>query len=528
MRKGTVIYPYEPWTITENSFDEKTNRRNETIFAVANGYIGMRGSFEEGLEDTAIPSSNGTYLNGFYDSTPIIYGEEAFGYAKNHQTMLNVTDSKIIDLIIDGEKFSLDSGTVNAYSRQLDMRKGILFRKVFWETTTGKQVEITIERMVSLTNKHLACIRYRVKPLNFSGELQFISAINGEVHNQVSNGDPRAGSVFSSQVLQTQEIFENDTLGAIRQRTKMTCFDLVCAMEHQMNTSFSLQTKILEQRVEKYFTVHAIEQEAVILDKFMTYYSSKDYPKESLLSRAEEELTIAKEKGYDAYKQGQRTVLDSFWENADITVEGDDALQQGLRFNAYHLFQSVGRDGKTNIAAKGLTGEGYDGHYFWDTETYIMPFFLYTNPEIAKQLLKYRIHILPKAKQRAEELAQKGAMFPWRTIDGEEASACYPAGTAQYHINADIAYAFKAYAEVTGDMEFIYEHGLSVLLETSRFFADFGVFIEGKGFCINGVTGPDEYTAIVNNNTYTNIMVKDLLEYIILILQKFKSSQSYG
>jgi alpha,alpha-trehalose phosphorylase len=220
--------------------------------------------------------------------------------------------------------------------------------------------------------------------------------------------------------------------------------------------------------------------------------------------------------GYDKLKEEQYEFLADFWDKADVEIRGDMPLQQAIRFNLFHLLQSVGRDGKTNICAKGLTGEGYEGHYFWDTEMYVIPAFLYSNPAISRKLLEYRYSTLDKARVRAREMSHStGALFPWRTINGEECSGYFPAGTAQYHINADIAHAIKIYMEVTQDYEFLLRYGAEVLFETARLWVDLGFFSDEKGgkFCINCVTGPDEYTAIVNNNFYTNLMAKENLEY---------------
>ncbi|MDQ1914531.1 beta-phosphoglucomutase [Paenibacillus sp. GD4] len=526
MRTGHIIYPVEPWTVTENEFDTETNQRDETVFTVGNGYIGMRGNLEEGYEGPQGTSLHGTYLNGFYDSSLISYPKARHhAHPMYHQTMLNVTDGKIIELSVDGETFSLFRGKTTEYQRRLDLRKGTVTRSQVWETKSGKKVRIRIERFASFTNKHLALVRYEVTPLNFSGELLLVSAINGLVANQASGGDPRAGSAFTGQVLHTKETYEHNTFGAILQETTMTGFALVCGIEHSLNHPYELETKLEGQRLEKRFHVAAAENSTVVLDKFITYYSSKDYPKAELLQRATEELEEAKSDGFEQKADLHQTYLEGYWKTTDVQVEGDDALQQALRFNAFHLLQSVGRDGRTNIGAKGITGEGYDGHYFWDTETYILPFFLYTCPDIAKQLLRYRHHILPKAKARAAEMSQAGALYAWRTIDGEETSAYPAASTAQYHINADICYALKTYVEATGDKEFLYREGAEMLFETSRFFEDAGAWIEGRGFCITGVTGPDEYTTVIDNNTYTNVMVKDQLEYAVKVAAELQAER---
>ncbi|WP_018757690.1 glycoside hydrolase family 65 protein [Paenibacillus terrigena] len=527
MHQGKIIFPQEPWTITETEVNLAHNQRCETVFAVANGYIGMRGNAEEGYSGPVGFSLNGTYLNGFYDSTPIQYGEEAFGYAKNRQTMLNVADAKGISLWVDGEKFDVLHSKVIDYKRQLHMKQGVMTREIVWETAQGKQVELRIERMASFANKHLALIRYEVKVRNAAARIAFVSTLNGEVTNQVTMGDPRTGSGFAGQVLQTEDLREEGTIHGTAQRTKNTKFALISAMNHELHVANEATCMQQEQLIEHRYDCEAAPDQSIVLDKFIAYFSSKDYEEAELWPMAVTALTDAKAKGYNWFRERQAEILADFWQVADVSVEGDALLQQGLRFNAYHLFQSVGRDGKTNIGAKGITGEGYEGHYFWDTETYILPFFLYNRPEISRQLLKYRHSILPKAKARAAELGYEGALYAWRTIDGEETSPYYPAGSAQLHINADIAYAVKKYVEVTRDEDYLLQEGLDILVETCRFFADAGDWIEGKGFCINGVTGPDEYTAMVNNNAYTNLMVKDQFEFTVKSLRKLEQTTGW-
>ncbi|WP_152395023.1 glycoside hydrolase family 65 protein [Paenibacillus guangzhouensis] len=527
MHQGKVIFPQEPWTITETEVNLAHNQRCETVFAVANGYIGMRGNTEEGYSGPEGYSLNGTYLNGFYDSTPIQYGEEAFGYAKNRQTMLNVADAKGISLWVDGEKFDVLQSKIIDYKRQLHMKQGVMTREIVWETRQGKQVELRIERMASFVNKHMALIRYEAKVRSAAAQMEFVSTLNGEVTNQVTMGDPRTGSGFAGQVLLTEGLRADGAIHGTAQRTKNTKFVLVSAVNHALNVEHESACHEQGQLIELRYRCEAAPDQAVVLDKYIAYFASKDYEEAELWPMAVTALTDAKAKGYNWFRERQEEILADFWQVADVSVEGDELLQQGLRFNAYHLFQSVGRDGKTNIGAKGITGEGYEGHYFWDTETYILPFFLYNRPEISRQLLKYRHSILPKAKARAAELGYEGALYAWRTIDGEETSPYYPAGSAQLHINADIAYAVKKYVEVTRDEDYLLQEGLDILVETCRFFADAGDWIEGKGFCINGVTGPDEYTAMVNNNAYTNLMVKDQFEFTVKSLRKLEQTAAW-
>jgi alpha,alpha-trehalose phosphorylase len=240
--------------------------------------------------------------------------------------------------------------------------------------------------------------------------------------------------------------------------------------------------------------------------------------------KIEVELEKAFEKGWDYYEKFQKEYLEKFWNDSYIKIDGDDALTQGIRFNMFHLLQSTGKDGYTNIGAKGLTGEGYEGHYFWDTETYVLPFFLYTQPETAKKLLEFRYNTLDAARDRAKEMSHtKGALYPWRTINGYECSSYYPAGTAQYHINADIAFALKQYYQVTDDFDFIKSMGIEILAETARLWEDAGSYNSEGQFCINCVTGPDEYTALINNNYYTNLMAAENLSFASEMVEKIKT-----
>lgn len=513
------IYPFDEWRIVEEQYEERHHLRNESVFSLANGYIGMRGNLEEGFQGTLGSSVSGTYLNGFYESGPIRYPEGAYGYARNSQTMLNVADAKRMEVAVAGERFSLFSGRVLRYGRELDMRQGIVTRSIEWESPSGKQVAIRIRRMVCLARKHLAAVHYEVKPLNFSGVISFISLLDGEVANQASEHDPRLGSSFSGQALHTEGLaYDGRTMRAsIRQRTRNTGFVLVASMAHELEGELAqpLHCASAGQQMEMRFDVAARLGQPIALTKLITYHTSKDYPEEELERLARSETDSAQRAGFAELLAEQRKLLDDFWHRTDVEIAGDPAMQQGIRFNVFQLLQSAGRDGATNIGAKGLTGEGYEGHYFWDTEIFMLPFFTYTNPQIARPLLEYRYATLDKARERARDLSQKGALYPWRTINGDETSAYYPAGTAQAHINADIAHGLRMYAEATGDERFLLDCGAEIVWETARFWADLGYFNPRRNgmFCIDAVTGPDEYTAVVNNNAYTNLMAQAHLEY---------------
>ncbi|HEB11407.1 MAG TPA: beta-phosphoglucomutase [Spirochaetales bacterium] len=525
MEAASCPYLFKEWQIIESEFNPELLAQSETIFATGNGYIGMRGNFEEGTPCFF----NGTYLNGFYESTSINYPESAYGFAQKFQTMLNVTDGRTIRLLVNQEQFDLNSGTLLNYRRVLDMRRGLLLREIEWRSTSGIELLITNKRFVSLNNKHLALFSYSVKLLNRAAEIQFCSLLDGSVENRAAEDDPRVGSKLKEKALVMQEIIREENFNALSHRTENSSLSIVCGMGHNLVCRNLVVTKtfVNAEQIEVRFTLSAERGETARLVKYLVYYTSLDYPAEDLKGLSRKAVLKARERGFESLLADQHHYLDKFWQESDIMVQGEAELQQNIRFNIFQLLQSAGKDGITSIPAKGLTGEGYSGHYFWDAEIYVIPFFIYTNPEIARRLLEYRFHILDKARWWARKLGHKGALYPWRTINGEEASAYYPAGTAQYHINADISYTIRKYLEATGDTEFLLSRGAEIIFETARFWVDLGDYIPSKddSFCLNCVTGPDEYTALVNNNTYTNLMAGNNLEYAVEIAARLREDK---
>src|SRR6201987_321652 len=268
----------------------------------------------------------------------------------------------------------------------------------------------------------------------------------------------------------------------------------------------------------------------------MVYHTSPTALPEELCGRAEWTMDRVVNEGFQELLASQEQYLDDFWRRSDVRVRDirEDRtkrstveIQQAIRFNLFHILQASARAEDTGVPAKGLTGQAYEGHYFWDTEIYLLPFLIYTSPRIAKNLLTFRYKMLPRARVRARELGHRGAMFPWRTTNGEEASAYYAAGTAQYHINADIMYALRKYVQATGDELFLQSFGAEMLVETARLWEDLGFYSDAKGgkFCINGVTGPDEYNAVVNNNAYTNLMARENLRYAADVVESLRATE---
>lgn len=517
-------YPLDAWCIRETSFDTASHFLDETLFALGNGYIGLRGTAEEGYSGPAGTSLDGTYLNGFYESEPIQYPEAAYGLAKVNQFMLNVPNAKGIELWLGDERFDLLTGSIQMYERVLDFRTGLLTRVVEWTSPQGRSVRVRSRRLVSFENKHLFAIAFEVTSLNFDGSLRLVSALDGAVKNLEAGDDPRVGSAISGPTLHMIDSEQAGGFSALVQKTHNSGFTLVSATESVLGNGLPPVIAQDDQRLTQTWELAVSAGETLSLNKYGSYYSSRDYDAQELMWRSRDTLSNAAAAGFEDLRLAQEQYLADFWQQADVQIAGDDALQQGMHFNQFHLLQSVGRDGKTNISAKGVTGEGYEGHYFWDTEIYIFPFFLYSKPEIARKLLEYRYAGLPKARERARQMSHaQGALYPWRTIAGDECSAYFPAGTAQYHINADIAYSIKMYMEATDDQEYLVKAGAEIVMETARIWAGIGSYDREGRFCINQVTGPDEYTALVNNNYYTNAMAQMHLNFAASITEQLQA-----
>ena len=525
----TPIYPFEPWNVTEDHLDLAMNYRNETTFALSNGYIGTRGTHEEAYDFDEQHGLEGNFLNGLYEQEHVRYGEWNFGFPTESQTILNVPNCKTIRLVVDGEPMDIRTGTLQNYRRTLDMKHGQVVRSFEWTSPNSKTVRVENIRFVSLAHKNRMAQRYSVTPVNFSGTLTLHSALDADVENHTRTTNPLVDyGPFGRHLLPDALTADDKTMTcqstAVNSKLAMACgsvhllSEAVAATRHQAND--------VDAWIEYDFA--AMQGHTITLEKLTVYTDSLDMDKDAMLPFVNEELTAFAADGYDKEFAAHAALMKHFWETADIRVDGDVPLQQGLRFNLYHIMQASGRDGRTGMGAKGLSGEGYEGHYFWDTEMYVLPVFVYTQPELARSLLDYRYSTLDKARDRARVLGHPiGALYPWRTINGEEASTYFPLGTAQYHINADVAYAFQLYVAVTNDIDYLADKAAEVLCETARVWADVGCFAECRGgkYCICSVTGPDEYNAIVDNNFYTNLMAQQNLYAAVNALETLKEQR---
>ncbi|KTD26916.1 Kojibiose phosphorylase [Legionella israelensis] len=519
----------DSWCFKVNQFLPEQQMLLETLFAQANGYIGSRGSYEESLSEDVV-SCEGVFLNGVYHQEPIIYGEKAYGFATHNQKILQVPNGKYICLSVDGEPLSACDERAEG-QRELDFRTGVFYRQQKWHTQNGKKLTLKSRRFVSLANQHIMGIAYQITADNFTGSISLCSVLDaGYKFTARNEDDPRIGCLSIANSLKCIEQQQQTALNAFLHEVEGTDFIVASAsldILPQEAEHLSLENERNELLRQNY-QIHLQKGQPVTFFKWIAYHHCDAADnKKTMLSGLIELMENVAKKGFEEELRQHQQELDEFWQNCDVVIEGDERLQQGIRFNLFHVFQSAGRTGFANIGAKGLTGHGYDGHYFWDTEIYVIPFLCFSQPEIARKLIEFRINTLPKARERARQMAHDiGALYPWRTIGGEECSAYFPAGTAQYHINAAIAYALKQYLNATDEEQILWDGGAEMLIETARLWMDLGHFNlsrEGR-FCIDGVTGPDEYTAIVNNNFYTNVMAQMHLRFAVEITQRLRTS----
>jgi alpha,alpha-trehalose phosphorylase len=463
----------------------------------------MRGAFEEGTP----AYEHGTFVNGFHETWPVPYGEWAHGFATTGQTIVNVPDGKIIRLYVDDEVFDLPRATVLQYERALDFRADIHDRMVLWETPTGKQVQVRSRRMVSFVERHLAAIFYEVTVLNARAPITLSSElVYHEQPRMLGEDDPRLARQLDRSILVSQARQAENYRLLRGYTTRSSQMSLACGFDHVLETKcpYAIEHETTDEANRVVFSVEAEPGQPIRLVKFLTYHTSRTVSVEEQMDRARRVLDRALRHGFERLLVDQRQYLDDFWHRVDVEVRGaHPRAQQCLRWSLFQLLQATARADESGVPANGLTGQAYEGHYFWDMEMYMIPFLVYTDPRSAKNLLLFRYHLLEAARKRAREVSQKGALYPWRTINGQEASAYYAAGTAQYHINAAVAYAIRKYVEITGDEKFLWGYGAEILVETARLWYDLGFFSERKNgrFCIHSVTGPDEYATVVDNNT---------------------------
>lgn len=496
-------FTVEPWHIRETSLDLDLLDESESLFALSNGHIGMRGNLEEG-EPHGLP---GTYLNSYYEVRPLPYAEAGFGYPEAGQTLVNITNGKLMRLLVDDEPFDVRYGELLEHERVLDMRAGTLTRSAHWRSPAGKQVKVVSTRLVSLAQRSVAAIEYTVEAVDEFVRVTVQSELVANEQLPGSADDPRVAAVLDKPLEAVGH--EHSEHGAILlHRTRLSELLMAAAMDHDVEVPgrVEVSTGAGEDWANTTVICGLRPGQRLRIVKYLAYGWSSLRSRPALRDQAAAALSSARYTGWEGLLKSQREYLDKFWDCADVEVEGDPDSQQAVRFGLFHVLQASARAERRAIPGKGLTGTGYDGHAFWDTEGFVLPLLTYTAPHAAADALRWRASTLDLARERAAQLDLTGAAFPWRTIRGEECSAYWPAGTAGWHVNADIAMAFERYRIVTGDDSLEAECGLAVLVETARLWLSLGHHDRHGVWHIDGVTGPDEYTAVVRDNVFTNLM----------------------
>jgi len=492
----------------------------ETLFYNANGYIGVRSAFEEGYPE-GYQSLRGQYINGFYDMTEMEPPERLFGLIDEKQVMLNVRDTQSVKLFIDDEEFSMFTGTVMSSRRWVDTSRGVTGRQVHWISPRGKEVEITIIRMASFTQLSLFTIDYQVKLLNQPAVVMFQSGHNGMVLNHYDPMEPsRAEQVLYLNPAESELMGDASFITSTTTDSGLSvCTAVVNFLDGEEQRQIFTGNHNITDQISKTGEV----QETVRLLKYAVFCDSIRFG--DCREAAAMEMDQARLLPIEELYRRQVDFMAAYWGKCLVEIEGDDDSSLAVRYSMFQLLQAVGKDPYCNVPAKGLSGERYEGHYFWDTEMYIQPFFTVTEPAYTRTLIEFRYRTLPLAIENARLLGhKKGALYPWRTIKGSECSGYYPAGSAQYHINGDIAYAIIAYYLATRDLDFIREQGAEIIWETARVWMDAGNYFKGQ-FHINTVTGPDEYTCMVNNNYYTNLLAQYHLEWAAKLYELLKATE---
>jgi alpha,alpha-trehalose phosphorylase len=501
-------FPAEPWCLRETALDLRFLAQTESLFALSNGHLGWRGNLDEG-EPNGLP---GSYLNGCHELRPLPYAEAGFGYPEVGQTIINVTNGKVLRLLVDDEPFDVRYGELGSHERVLDFRTGVLRRSAEWTSPAGRTVRVRSARLVSLAQRSVAAICYEVEPVGAAAQIVVQSELVANEQLPPAPADPRVAAMLEAP-LRSEQHMSNGATALLVHRTEQSRQRVAAVMRHQVTgpPGTTELAEIWPDLARVTVSARVEPGQRLRLVKFVALGWSANRSASALRDQVEGALAAGVHSGWDGLLAGQRAILARFWQRADVDLHGDPEIQQAIRFGLFHVMQAAARAEVRAIPAKGLTGTGYDGHAFWDTETFVLPVLTYTAPETVADALRWRHSTLPLAIQRAGQLGLRGAAFPWRTISGAECSGYWPSGTAAFHINADIADAVIRYVDLTGDRHFEANTGLELLVQTARLWLSLGHFGADGRFRIDGVTGPDEYSAVADNNVYTNLMAQQNL-----------------
>jgi alpha,alpha-trehalose phosphorylase len=501
-------FTVEPWNLRETYLDLDLLAQTESVFALANGHVGWRANLDEG-EPHALP---GSYLNGVYESRLLPYAEQAYGLPETGQEIINVTNGKLIRLYVNDEPFDVRYGELRSHERLLDFRAGVLTRRAEWVSPAGHPVRVSSVRLVSFIGRAIAAVCYEVEPLDSQTRITVQSELLTNEQLPSADTDPRVPPA-PADPLSHEYHNATETAVVLVHKTRQSGLRVGAAMDHLIDgpAPVRVESRVFEDGGLVTATTVLRPGQKLRVIKFVAYCWSGERSLPAVRDQVWAALTAARQAGWDVMLAQQRAFLDDFWDRADVEVDGDPEVQQAVRFALFHVLQAGARAENRAIPAKGLTGPGYGGHAFWDTETFVLPMLAYTTPDAAASALRWRHGTLALALDRATQLGLHGAAFPWRTIAGQECSGYWPAGTAAFHVNADIAVAAVRYVDATGDQEFARGPGMDLLVHTARLWRSLGHYDDLGRFHIDGVTGPDEYSAVADDNVYTNLMAAENL-----------------
>lgn len=512
----------DPWRFAQTQWRADECALDETLFALSNGTIGVRGGLEESGS-----ASQGSFVANVWERTPIEYHERHVGFALNSDTRVPVADATALLIRFRDQPVDPAQGEIIAFERALDFRRGCLTRALSWRTH-GTTFRVDAQRIVSLRHPGLVCLRWTLRLGDTGGPVDIASCIHAGGSAAAQGDDPRFGAGAGLAMRVSDAAADSDSAW-VAQRTRNSGIAVVCAQRHRVAGAAFAGAGFDSVSARQLFVADLPAGGSVTIEKYIAYAWTKPQGVETdaeLYAQARAKLDWALDCGADTLFEQQAAECGRFWSGADITIDGADAGlrdEQALRFNLFHLFQAAGRDGANGIAAKGLTGEGYEGHVFWDSDAFVLPVFAFTAPALMRGSLAWRYRCLDRARAHAREMNHaRGALYPWRTIAGDECSAHYPSGSAQYHINAAVAFAVRLYVEASGDRAFLAAMGAEVVVESARIWLQVGHFNPRRdgAFCIEAVTGPDEYTALVDNNWYTNRMAQEHLRYAATVVRE--------
>jgi maltose phosphorylase len=528
MPKTPIKYFHgDPWTIVEEGFDPAYQRVSESVFSLANEFMGVRGYFEEGYSGDHLL---GSYFNHLYEMIDIRHDQVFKGFITQGAAMINTVDWLYTRLWVDGEQLDLAKSKFTGFTRKLDMRQGILTRSLIWETASGKQLHVTFIRFTDMQSTHLGCQRIILKPLNFSGTVKLRCGLDFNTHYEIGAGWDQTGKNGFQQSRQIINFWKCVRKGvvdngwAIQAQTARSCHQLFSSFRLHSEQALSPSLVQADKFIGVDFILSVQQGVAATVDKVVVNDWHKTPDVEAVWTRSLELMRQYASTTFDSAQAEHAAFWKRVWDVLDIEIDGDPNVLQGLRFSDFQTYQSYhGENADLNALCKGLTGEVYSGWVFWDSEIYTHRLMMFIDPPAAKNLLLYRYHRLPQALERAKQLDCEGARFPFATITGMEDSGTWQHVDLEIHADMAVAYAIWHHNKICPDKEFLYHEGIEMLLQICRFLASAGGWSPVNGdFGFYGVMGPDEFHMMVNHNCYTNVMGKKAFEFTLNVLAEMQ------